>query len=40
MNSIAVQTPSIRRWHQWTLWAGRIVSVLPVLIVLLPFRRR
>jgi|SRR5688500_8141083 hypothetical protein len=37
MNGAAVQTHSGTR-EQWTVWAGRVVSVAPVLIVLMSAR--
>jgi hypothetical protein len=34
MEAVAVQTPVIARWNQWMVWAGRLVSLAPVYIVL------
>ena len=34
MSTVAVQRYAGIQWQRWMVWAGRIVSVLPVLIVL------
>ena len=34
MNGVAVRTHEGRRWEQWIVWAGRIISLAPVYIVL------
>jgi len=34
MNGVAVQSGKVTRWHQWLIWSGRVISVLPVYIVL------
>jgi hypothetical protein len=38
MNVIAVPAPGAVRWKRWTMWAGRIVTVAPVLILLMSAR--
>lgn len=38
MNGAAVESSSVARWHRWTVWAGRLVSMAPVLIVLMSAR--
>jgi len=38
MSTVTVQTHETTRSHQWLVWTGRIVSVLPVLIVLMSSR--
>ena|SRR5690349_18837427 len=34
MQHAGVQHPVVSRWQRWTVWAGRMISVLPVLVVL------
>jgi hypothetical protein len=34
MDRVALQEPVSTRWHQWMIWTGRVISVLPVLVVL------
>ena len=34
MNGVAVRTHEGRRWEQWIVWVGRIISLAPVYIVL------
>ena len=38
MSAVTVQTQSATRSRPWLVWAGRIVSVAPVLIVLMSSR--
>lgn len=38
MSTVTVQTHEVTRWSWWLVWAGRIVSVEPVLIVLMSAR--
>jgi hypothetical protein len=38
MNSVSVETHAAPRSRPWMVWAGRIVSVVPVLIVLMSSR--
>jgi hypothetical protein len=34
MDQSGVQEPVAPRTHQWLVWAGRVISVLPLLVVL------
>ena len=38
MSAVTVETREATRSHTWLVWTGRIVSVLPVLIVLMSSR--
>jgi len=38
MKAAVVQAQESSRWEPWLVWTGRIVSVLPVLIVLISSR--
>jgi hypothetical protein len=38
MSAVTVETHEVTRSHRWLVWAGRIVSVAPVLIVLMSSR--
>jgi len=38
MKTAVVQAQESSRWEPWLVWTGRIVSVLPVLIVLISSR--
>jgi DoxX-like protein len=38
MSAVTVQTPAATRSSRWMVWAGRIVSVAPVFIVLMSSR--
>jgi DoxX-like protein len=38
MSTVTVQTNEMTRTPQWMVWTGRVVSVLPVLIVLMSSR--
>jgi hypothetical protein len=38
MNAVSIQTPETTQSNRWLVWTGRIVSVLPVLIVLMSSR--
>lgn len=38
MSTVTVQTHDTMRWHSWLVWMGRIISVLPVLIILMSSR--
>jgi hypothetical protein len=38
MTGVDVRSPRAAGWEQWTVWAGRIVSCAPVLIVLMSAR--
>jgi hypothetical protein len=40
MSGAAVQTDPVPRWHHRAVWAGRIISVAPVFIVLMSSRLR
>jgi len=34
MDHAGVREPTIARTHRWLVWAGRVISVLPVLVIL------
>jgi len=34
MDHAGVQEPTVARAQQWLVWAGRIISVLPLLVIL------
>jgi hypothetical protein len=34
MNHTGVQEPGSTRTHEWIVWTGRVISVLPVLVIL------
>lgn len=34
MDTVAVESPQVARWHQWMVWAGRLISCAPVYVVL------
>src|SRR6478736_8109670 len=34
MDRVGIQEPVNARWQQWMIWTGRVISVLPVLVVL------
>ena len=38
MSTVTVQTHEVSRWSPWLVWAGRIVSIAPVLIILMSSR--
>src|SRR5262245_11325712 len=38
MSAVAALTRDVTRWRRWLVWTGRIVSVMPVLIVLMSAR--
>ena len=38
MSTITAQTNEVTRTPQWMVWTGRVVSILPVLIVLMSSR--
>jgi hypothetical protein len=38
MNTADIQTHEVTRGERWLLWTGRVISVLPVLIVLISSR--
>src|SRR5215471_8705162 len=38
MSAVTVRTHEVTRLHWWMTWAGRVVSVMPVLIVLISSR--
>jgi hypothetical protein len=38
MKTADVQAQEMTQWERWIVWAGRIVSLLPVLIVLMSSR--
>jgi DoxX-like family len=38
MSTVTVQPHAATRWGPWLVWAGRIVSIAPVLIVLMSSR--
>ena len=38
MNAVSVQTHEATRSNPWLVWTGRVVSVIPVLIVLISSR--
>ena len=38
MSTVTDQTREVTRWGGWLVWSGRIVSVLPVLIILMSSR--
>jgi hypothetical protein len=38
MNAVSIQTPETTQSSRWLVWTGRIVSLLPVLIVLMSSR--
>ena len=38
MAAVTVQAPERSVWDNWMVWAGRVVSVVPVLIVLISSR--
>ena len=38
MSTVTVETHEATRSHRWLVWAGRVVSVAPVLIVLMSSR--
>src|SRR4029079_4912467 len=38
MDRAGVQEPVVSRFHWWLVWAGRIISGLPVLVVLISSR--
>jgi len=38
MSTVTAQTHDTPRWHWWLVWIGRIVSILPVLIILMSSR--
>ena len=38
MSTVTDQTREVTRWGGWLVWSGRIVSVVPVLIILMSSR--